>query len=162
EFAPEPWSFELRSPRVFLEPAVVAASAQVRGSNTVPILTYLANLIWTSSNTTPYSMITAAGPPYTTVAMGDDEIIVNDWLAEDIRVKPGDTLELSYFLPDSGANLTEATNRFRVRSIMPLSGIYADRTLMPDFPGIEKAESTRDWDAAFPLVYKIRPKDEQY
>jgi ABC-type antimicrobial peptide transport system permease subunit len=34
--------------------------------------------------------------------------------------------------------------------------------LMPDFSGIEKAESTRDWDASFPLVYKMRPKDEQY
>jgi len=33
---------------------------------------------------------------------------------------------------------------------------------MPDFPGIEKAESTSEWDAGFPLVHKIRPKDEDY
>src|SRR5438046_5387222 len=39
---------------------------------------------------------------------------------------------------------------------------WADRALMPDFPGIEKAESTSDWDAGFPLVHKIRPKDEEY
>ena len=39
---------------------------------------------------------------------------------------------------------------------------WADRTLMPDFPGIEKAESTSDWDAGFPLVHKIRQKDEDY
>jgi ABC-type antimicrobial peptide transport system permease subunit len=33
---------------------------------------------------------------------------------------------------------------------------------MPDFPGIQKADSTRDWDAGFPLTYKIRPQDEAY
>ena len=160
--APAPGGMELRSPRVFLEPAVVAASAQLGGTNSISILTYLANLISVGSNATPYSMITAAGPPYTPAGMRDDEIVLSDWLAEDLGAKPGDLLHLSYFLPDSGANLAEATNRFHVHSVVPLSGIYADRTLMPDFPGIEKAESTRDWDAAFPLVYKIRPKDEQY
>src|SRR5947207_14975912 len=39
---------------------------------------------------------------------------------------------------------------------------WTDRTLMPDFPGIEKADSARDWDAGFPLVHKIRPRDEEY
>jgi len=38
---------------------------------------------------------------------------------------------------------------------------WADRTLMPD-SRIEKAESTKDWDAGFPLTYKIRQKDEDY
>jgi ABC-type antimicrobial peptide transport system permease subunit len=33
---------------------------------------------------------------------------------------------------------------------------------MPEFPGIAKAESTQDWDTGFPLVYKIREKDEAY
>ncbi len=37
-----------------------------------------------------------------------------------------------------------------------------DRTLMPDFPGIEKAEHPADWDTAFPLTYNIRPKDDDY
>ena len=33
---------------------------------------------------------------------------------------------------------------------------------MPDFPGIEKAESTSEWDAGFPLIYKVRPRDDAY
>jgi ABC-type antimicrobial peptide transport system permease subunit len=33
---------------------------------------------------------------------------------------------------------------------------------MPEFPGVAKAESTQDWDTGFPLVYKIRDKDEAY
>src|SRR5207237_3576637 len=54
------------------------------------------------------------------------------------------------------------THTFRVHSIVPFEMPWADRTLMPNFPGIEKAESTSDWDAGFPLTYKIRPKDEDY
>src|SRR5439155_13196928 len=72
------------------------------------------------------------------------------------------SLDLTYFLAESGAQLIERTNRFRVRAIVPLAGIYADRTLMPEFPGLAKAESTHEWDAGFPLTHKIRDKDEQY
>jgi putative ABC transport system permease protein len=58
--------------------------------------------------------------------------------------------------------LEEATNTFRVHSIVPMEMPWADRTLMPDFPGIEKAESTSEWDAGFPLTYEIRKKDDDY
>ena len=107
-------------------------------------------------------MVTAAGAPWTPANLRDDEIVVNQWLADDLRVKLGDKIALTYFDPESGARLVERTNTFRVRSIVPMEMPWADRTLMPDFPGIEKAESTRDWDAGFPLVHKIRPKDEEY
>ena len=103
-------------------------------------------------------MVTAAGAPWTPADLRDDEIVVSQWLAEDLRVKPGDEIALSYFLPESGAKLTEATNTFRVRSVVPMEMPWADRTLMPDFPGIEKAESTSEWDAGFPLTYKVRPQ----
>src|SRR5262245_37914864 len=43
-----------------------------------------------------------------------------------------------------------------------MSGPSLDRTLMPEFPGIAKAESTHDWDAGFPLVHKIRDQDDKY
>ena len=107
-------------------------------------------------------MVTAAGAPWTPTDLRDDEIVVSQWLAEDLRVKPGDEIALSYFLPESGAKLEEGTNTFRVHSIVPMEMPWADRTLMPDFPGIEKAESTSEWDAGFPLTYEIRKKDDEY
>jgi putative ABC transport system permease protein len=131
-------------------------------TNGQPILTYLVNLLSVGTNSTPYSMVTAAGAPFTPVGMRDDEIVVNAWLAEDLGVKVGGSVSLTYFLADSGAQLIERTNAFRVRAIVPMEGIYADRTLMPEFPGIAKAESTHDWDAGFPLVHTIRPKDDAY
>ena len=126
------------------------------------VLTYLANLIQSGERATPYSMVTAADRPFVPPDMRNDEILVNQWLADDLQVKPGDTIALSYYAVDSGSRLVERTNTFRVRGIVPLKGLYADRTLMPEFPGLAKAESTHDWDAGFPLVYPIRDKDEAY
>ena len=152
---------ELRTPRVFLDPPL-ARAALAANANARPTITFLVNLLRAGTNTTPYSMVTAAGAPWTPSDLRDDEIVISQWLAEDLRVKPGDEIATSYFLPESGAKLTEATNIFRIHSVVPLEMPWADRTLMPDFPGIEKTESTRDWDAGFPLTYKIRPKDEDY
>jgi ABC-type antimicrobial peptide transport system permease subunit len=180
----QPW-IEVASSGVFLEPPVVAAALNPRAAlltdrpdfpddtpndvarsqfvtNGFGVLTYLANAIRAGDRLTPYSMVTAAGGPLAPGGMSDDEILVNEWLADDLNVKPGDTVALSYYLADSGSRLTERANSFRVRAIVPIEGIYADRALMPDFPGLAKAESTRDWDAGFPLVHKIRDKDEAY
>ena len=152
---------ELTSRRVFLdEPLVRTTLASNR--NAQLLLTYLVNQFRVGTNSTPYSMVTAAGARSFPPDMRDDEILVNQWLADDLQVKPGDSVELSYYLVDSGGLLVERTNSFRVRGIVPLKGIYADRTLMPEFPGLAKAESTHDWDAGFPLVYPIRAQDEQY
>jgi ABC-type antimicrobial peptide transport system permease subunit len=176
---------EISSSRIFLEPVVAAAALRSRttiltnreayqsdGSNDlafatfvtngVPVLTYLASLIRAGDRATPYSMVTAADGLYVPKGMRDDEIIVNQWLADDLQVKPGDSVALSYYVVDSDSRLVERTNSFRVRQIVPLKGIYADHTLMPEFPGLAKAESTHDWDAGFPLVYPIRAKDEAY
>ena len=131
-------------------------------TNAQPILTYLVNQLQAGELSVPYSMVTAAGAPLTPPGMKDDEVLINQWLADDLRLKAGDSLDLTYFLAESGANLIERTNRFRVRSIVPMEGIHGDRTLMPEFPGLAKAESTQEWDAGFPLVHKIRDQDEAY
>lgn len=155
-------TIDLRTSRVFLDAPLTEAALGASNPPAQPILTYVVNLLSAGTNSTPYSMVTAVGAPYTPADLRDDEIIVNEWLAEDLQVKAGDTIALTFFNPDSSTQLVEQTNRFRVRASVPLSGVYADRTLMPDFPGIAKAESTHDWDAGFPLVHKIRPKDDQY
>jgi putative ABC transport system permease protein len=152
---------EAATDRVFLDAPVVRA-AFAADTNAQPILTYLANLVTVGTNATPYSMVTAAGAPWTPPGLRDDEIALNQWLADDLQARPGDELALVYFDPESGARLTERTNTFRVHSIVPMQMPWADRTLMPQFPGIEKAETTAEWDTAFPLVHKIRSQDDDY
>ncbi len=158
-----PAHLELVSRRIFLDPAAVAAATGIPGVPApTPILTYLANSIGTADRSVPYSMVTAAGAPYTPADLGDDEILVNSWLAENLGVKVGDRLELTYYRVDAGARLVELTNVFRIRSVLPMKGLHVDRTLMPEFPGLSKAESTHDWDAGFELTRQIRDEDEAY
>ena len=161
-----PKGVELATRRIFLEAPVVQAAMKPAAENVLPtptpILTYLVNSIGHGDRLTPYSMVTAAGDPYTPADLRDDEIIVNSWLANDLNVKPGDSASVAYYRVDTGTRLVEQTNTFKVRSIVPLQGRHADRSLMPEFPGLSKAESTRDWDAGFDLVHPIRPQDEAY
>ncbi len=160
---PAPAFAELTTRRIFLEPTTVAAALTTQSATSaVPVLTYLVNSLTHGDDLAPYSMVAAVGAPYTPADLKDDEIVVNEWLATDLKVKPGDTLGVTYYRVDAGTQLVEHTNTFRIRSIVPLRGLYADRTLMPEFPGLTKAESTRDWDAGFDLVHPIRDQDEAY
>lgn len=166
---------EISTPRIFLDREVALAATRPDPSlpdadqeerawmrQGMPLTTYLANAIRAGDRLTPYSMVTAVGPPWTPADLPDDQIVVTDWLAEDLVLKAGDSVELTYFDPELGAQLVERTHRFQVHSVVPLTGIYADKSLMPEFPGLANAEKTTDWDAGFPLVHELRPKDETY
>ena len=153
---------ELRTSRVFLDPAV-AAAAMNASSNSAGILTYFVNELRLGTRAAPYSMVTAMGAPVVPKDMRDDEILVNTWLANDLQAQPGDQIALSYFVIGASRTLEQRTNTFRVRAVVPMEGPAADRALMPDFPGLDKAESTRDWDSSMPIsLERIRPQDEEY
>lgn len=174
----DPPQLELFSSRIFLEDPVVAVATRpantlswrpgfdpvgkAQVTNAVGILTYLVNELRAGDRATPYSMVTAAGAPWVPSDLQTNEIVVNEWLASDLNLHVGSEVDMAYYLLDTGSQLAERTNRFRVHSIVPLRGIHADRTLMPEFPGLSKAESTRDWDAGFKLVHTVRDKDEAY
>ena len=159
EWRDVPDGLELRSGRVFIDPVIVEAS----GPGHELVLTYFVNELRHGQKTTPYSMVTAAGSPLVPSDLADNEMIISPWLAEDLQANPGDEVQLSYFVLGSSHRLEEKTNTFKVRGIAPVEGPTADRTLMPDFPGIAKAEKTENWDAGFTIdMKKIRPKDEHY
>jgi putative ABC transport system permease protein len=156
-------TWELRTSRVFLdEPITEVALAAGPGGRGV--MTYFVNELRAGEHATPYSMVTGMGAPVVPPAMSDDEILVSEWLAEDLQVEAGDAIELTYFDMGLGRGLVEEKARFRVHGVIPpWDGAAVDRELMPDFPGIEQAESTRDWDPSLPVdLSRIRPKDEQY
>ncbi len=159
---PDHQGIELRSSRIFLdEPIVTAATASL--TNHSALLTYFVNELRVGERATPYSMVTAAGPPLVPADLKDDEIVISPWLAEDLQAKPGDALRLTYFVIGLSRTLEERTNDFRIRAVAQWPGPTDDRSLMPDFPGLEKAESTRDWDSTLPIkLDRIRPKDEDY
>jgi putative ABC transport system permease protein len=159
---PSVQALELRSARVFLEEPVVSAAMNASPS-AQGVLTYFVNEFRIGDRTTPYSMITGMGAPIVPVQMAEDEIILNDWLAEDLQARTGDQLLLRYYVVGASRRLEEREAAFRVRGVAPMQGVAADRELLPQFPGVAKAESSRDWDAGFPIdLDRIRDKDEQY
>jgi putative ABC transport system permease protein len=153
---------ELRSQRVFLDPPVVEAALSLSLAAR-PVLTYFVNELRRGDAMTPYSFVSAPGGPIVPPDMDDQEIILNDWLASDLRARVGDRIRLTYFVLGPRRALEEKSSDFRVRAIVPLKGIYADRELLPDFPGLSEEENCRDWDPGIPIdLNRIRDKDEAY
>ncbi len=164
--------FELRTKRIFLASAITQAASKA-GPGALGVLTYLVNSISTGENMTPYSMVTALGPldsrnasstpSFMKNGLKQDEIIVNQWLADDLKVTIGDTTNISYYVVGPMRSLIEKSHTFTVRKIVDLDGAAADPTFMPPFPGIEESENCREWDPGFTIdLDKIREKDEAY
>lgn len=142
---------ELRTDRVFIDPVIVPAIP----SSGMGVLTYFVNEFRFGKKSTPYSFVTAVGDD-----MKDDEIRVNSWLADDLGIKVGDLLGLSYYVIGNRRELVEQTASFRVRSILPL---LKDDSWMPAFPGMAETHNCRDWEPGIPInTDRIRPNDEEY
>ncbi|MCK9203569.1 MAG: ABC transporter permease [Bacteroidales bacterium] len=148
--------------RIFISDPVAHAvlSAIPEGEG---ILTYLVNSISVRGRSTPYSFITAQDDTFSGQPLAGNEILISSWLAEDLRVKTGDSLMLRYFIISNANTLAEDSSVFIIRKILPLENAHFDRDLMPAFPGISDAESCRDWETGSPVdLRRIRKKDEQY
>jgi len=152
---------ELISDRVFIDEGLVNAIGKRLPSS--PVLTYLGNRISTDSHSTPYSFVSALPQDlYPELSAGND-IVINKWLADDLKVGKGDSVKLFWYAPDSLNKLVENSDRFIVRNIVEIKGLWADSLLMPEFPGIAGSESCSDWDAGVPIkMNAIRDKDEEY
>ncbi|MFC1553680.1 FtsX-like permease family protein [candidate division KSB1 bacterium] len=149
---------EIKSERIFLDEHFVN-SVLAEYDNSQQIFTYIINEFRHKEKTTPYSFITGLNDR----DLAEDEIIINEWLAADLGAKVGDPITLTYYILGSSRSLKETTAEFRVKSVVSIKGDYADRNLLPDFPGFVEAENCRDWDPGIPIdLNKIREKDEDY
>ncbi|MBN1974977.1 MAG: FtsX-like permease family protein [Sedimentisphaerales bacterium] len=159
--------FEIRSRRVFIDD-VLSQAALNADANSVGILTYFVNEIRLRDKFTPYSFVSAIQPSAVENGiipddMKDDEIIINQWLADDIGANVGDSIELKYYVQMPMRKLEEKSAGFKVRIILPIQGVAIDSELMPDFPGLADAENCRDWEPGIEIdLDKIRDKDEKY
>jgi len=158
---------ELRSSRIFID-EVLAAAARGAGADSVGILSYFVNELRLGARATPYSMVSAIEPSkngggIVPCDMGDDEILINQWLADDLGAKEGDSVELSYFVVGPMKKLEQRKSSFRIRAILAMAGAAIDPQLMPEFPGLADVKNCRDWDPGVPIeLEKIREKDEDY
>ncbi|HNZ72922.1 MAG TPA: hypothetical protein PKJ43_09880, partial [Prolixibacteraceae bacterium] len=150
--------WELRSERVFMDDAVEQL-VENTDLEYQPLLTYFANQFQANGRQTPYSFVSSL-PDNT---LNSNEIVVNEWLASDLKLKPGDSLTLSYYEIGPLRELNEKSKKYIVSRIEPMNGYFADRLLMPDIPGLSDAENCRDWQTGVPINLKtIRKIDEEY
>jgi putative ABC transport system permease protein len=178
---PAPCGLALESREFFLPAAVAAgaaAAAAELGVAARPVLTYLAIGLAAHGRDVPYSMVSALGPApeagqprlvsgAAAPALAGDDILLDSWAAEDLAVRPGDTVEMRWFLADSddgaAGPLRTGGAAFRVRGVVALEGLGADRSLTPAFPGIDQARDMASWSPPFPVdLHRVRPRDEAY
>lgn len=154
--------YEIRSDKIFIDDHTVKEiEKSIPGA--IPVLTYLVNAISANGNATPYSFVTAKDSIFPGQQLSNREIIISDWLARDLLVKPGDSITLRYFKMGFFRKLVEDSTRFCVKMILPITDPLFDRTLMPDFPGMSDAGNCRDWETGAPVnLDKIRDKDEKF
>lgn len=152
---------EIRSSKIFID-ASLADGLMASKQGAAGILTYFVNEIRAGEKTTPYSMV-AGIDPSAGLPLKDNEIAINEWLANDLKIDEGDTVELTYFQVTPTRKLVEQTQTLTVARVVPMMGPFADSSLMPNFPGFSEAEGCRDWDPGIPIdLNKIRKKDEAY
>ncbi|HET6974130.1 MAG TPA: FtsX-like permease family protein [Pyrinomonadaceae bacterium] len=158
--------------RIINEHVATAANnaAKALSIRTVPVLSYLANNINSGERSTPYSLVTAvddatlAQIAKTSIqASQHPPIILNDWTARDLDAKPGDTVSLEYYLWHENGRLETKKADFQLAAVVPISGLAADRDLVPEYPGITESEDMSAWDPPFPIdLGRVRKEDEDY
>jgi ABC-type antimicrobial peptide transport system permease subunit len=150
-----------------------------------PVVTYLANTLeageGASHRQVPYSTITGVdssaqlgplldemGRP---IALASDEIALNRWAADELRVSPGDRITVTSYEPESThGRLAEhdPPSVFKLKAVVDLIDPAgkptpaADPKLTPEVAGVTDQASIDDWDVPFELVEPRRPQDDAY
>lgn len=147
---------ELISDRVFVEPVVEEfCISNLTGAH--PVFSYFIDEFTLNGQHTPYSFVS------TDESLTGQEIIVSQWLADDLKAKVNDTVRLSYFEVGPLRRLVMKDTVFIVDRIYKQEGSLADQNLMPVIPGLSDVGNCRDWKTGVPVdLKKIRPKDEAY
>ena len=142
----------------------IAEIARHDGRSVTQTLTYVANSIRIGDRAIPYSTVAgveALDP--VAIEKWTRPLFLNEWAAQDLGAKIGDTVTLDYFLWSDEGGLQSSSSQFTFAGVLPMSGMGGDQTLTPDYPGISDAADMTSWDPPFPVDLKrIRPKDEEY
>ncbi len=170
--------WQLTSRRLLIEPAVERVALDpAAAQDPQPVLAYLANTIAVGPREIPYATVAglniSARPPLGPLLdasgkavppLGDDEIALGSWAAEQLGARVGDQVRLDYFQPESThGQIREQSVQLRLAAVLPLEGAAADRQLVPEVEGVTDQASIADWNPPFPFdAARIRQADEDY
>jgi len=91
------------------------------------------------------------------------EIYLNRWAADDLGVKVGEKINITYYSVSAEEEYITENAKFILKGIVPIESIAADTNLIPEFPGIHDTTDISEWEPPFTIDYSlIRSKDEDY
>lgn len=94
---------------------------------------------------------------------GAQQTQLQEWLAEDLQAKAGQTIGLEYQLPQPDGTLQTRREKVTVDSITRLKGPLADDALVPRIAGVTDSLELRDWKPPFPVdMSRITQRDEDW
>ncbi len=191
--------FQLSSKELILDNETANAVESKLGTGSQRIMAYLANAIYRVDSTG--QMDTSSEVPYSIVAgvensqsidldglatisfkdLAKRPCWINSWLADQLKVKPGDLIQLNYFEPETvDGREVEVNEQFVVAGIVPieepekpyrgdrlakysrLPTIFNDPNLTPEVPGVTDQDSINNWDLPFKTNRKVRKVDDAY
>ena len=149
-----------------------------------PVLTYFVNSVFSNRTRLMVNYSTMTGLDFekdevfgdfsirnTSVTSGstnkidltNNEIILIDWLADQLDAVVGDTITVEYMALDRLYNIYNTSAEFTVKYIISLSGKASDEELMSVIPGLEGAQDCSDWDPPFPVdLSRLTEEDRIY
>ena len=98
--------------------------------------------------------------------LGDSEVALNQWTADQLGAETGDSIRLAYYQRDPSGNLKVVQSEpLKVTAVLPMEGLGADPTLTPAYQGLTDADSVSDWDPPEGVEIdqkKVTKADEDY
>ena len=159
----------LRSASLFIPEPLEEGLRQLAPEDNSGVLTYLVNGFEANGKLAPYSFATAYEPgaaPGLPADLPDDQVVVNQWLANKLGLEVGSEVTFKYFVTQGRRQLKEESATFTVHSLLPMPpklGKGGKSPWTPDFPGLSDQENCRDWQPGFNIEEsKIEDDDELY
>lgn len=161
----------------------VQAAAAKLGLQTAPAVIYLLNEIFATDRIDPddrysmYSIIAGVNPnqsqplgPFRPTdadagfQLADDEILLTDWLAEDLQVAVGDQVSATWHAVGSDGDLPEIERTFKVAGILnDGNGFQIDSGLTPFVEGVTDVDDFGDIRQPFEMdMDRLTDRDDDY
>jgi ABC-type antimicrobial peptide transport system permease subunit len=171
------------------EQVAKAAFARLGGQ---PVMTYFVNTISPAgvidpTRQIPYSMVSGIDTSANFPLLGEEvlpmgECVLTDWAAREMNVKPGDSISITYFEPETTHGKTETAEAdFIVRGVYPLiepaepydnekppvydqpRRLLNDPDFTPRVEGITDKDSINNLDVPFPFdIGRLRQPDHDF
>jgi len=154
----------LNSRSTYIRPSVVESiPAIVRRSH---FATHLFNRVEHGSGKAIHYVMATGTDADLGATLGPNDAAINQWTAQQLGAKVGDSLAFRYYVRATNGQLEERTGpSLRIAAVLPMTSLGADRTLTPDYAGFTDADTVADWSPpeGFAFDKKLVTKaDEDY